>query len=63
MKSQKHNTGELKELKVEVEKEIVEIFERMADNTGIELAELVVVALKRFRAHHADYEGVPPKVD
>lgn len=61
MKSQKHNQGELSEMKVKIEKEIHEVFERMAKNTGIPLADLVVVAMKRFRTHHADYEGVIPR--
>lgn len=56
MKSQKHNQGELKELKVKVEKEIVEAFELMEKNTKIPLADLVVIALKRFRIAHSDYE-------
>ena len=57
MKSQVHNEGELKELKVNVEKEVVEAIERMSKNTGYSVDELVVIALKRFRASHADYEG------
>ncbi len=61
MKSQKHNEGELKKLEVEIEKEIVEAFENMTANTGIPLAELVVVALKRFRSHHCDYEDKNPE--
>ncbi len=63
MKSQKHNQGELSEMTVKIEKEIHDVFVRMADNTGIPLDELVVVAMKRFRAHHADYEGVVPRDD
>lgn len=63
MKTQKHNEGELKELKVNIEKEVVDVFQRMAKNTGITIDELVVVALKRFRSSHADYEGVTPRMD
>lgn len=55
MKSQKHNQGELKELKVNIEKEVVENFAKMAENTKIPVADLVVVALKRFTAAHSDY--------
>ena len=56
MKSKKYNQGELAELKVLVEKEILEVFQKMSQNTGISLADLVVIALKRFRHHHTDYE-------
>lgn len=63
MKSQKHNQGELKELKVSIEKEVVESFENMARVSGLPLEELVVVALKRFRSSHADYEGKIPVLD
>jgi fructose-1,6-bisphosphatase/sedoheptulose 1,7-bisphosphatase-like protein len=55
MKSQKHNQGELKEIKVKIEKDVVEDFEKMAKNTNFTLDELVVIALKRFRSSHADY--------
>jgi hypothetical protein len=55
MKSQKHNQGELKEIKVKIEKDVVEDFEKMAKNTNFTIDELVVIALKRFRSSHADY--------
>ncbi|WP_372652561.1 hypothetical protein [Halobacteriovorax sp.] len=57
MKTQEHNKGELKELTVNVEKEIVEAFVRMSENTGYKVDDLVVIALKRFRVSHSDYEG------
>lgn len=57
MKSQKHNQGELKELKVNIEKDIVDAFQKMEKNTKIPVADLVVIALKRFRSAHSDYEG------
>ncbi len=63
MKSQLHNKGDLKELKVTIEKDIVDTLERMSANTGITLDELVVIALKRFRASHGDYDGTTPKTD
>jgi hypothetical protein len=56
MKSQKHNQGELKELKVKIEKDVVEAFAKMSENTKIPVEELVVIALKRFRSAHSDYE-------
>lgn len=57
MKTQEHNKGELKELTVNVEKEIVDAFLQMSENTGFKVDDLVVIALKRFRVSHSDYEG------
>ena len=57
MRSQLHNQGELKELNVKIEKDVVEIFENMAHNSGIAIEELVVIALKRFKSSHSDYIG------
>lgn len=56
MKSQKHNQGDLKELTVKIEKDVVEAFSKMSENTKIPVDELVVIALKRFRSAHSDYE-------
>ena len=58
MKTQSHNHGELKELKVEVEKEIVEDLELMSKNSGIKVEDLVAIAIKRFRSSHADYMAI-----
>ena len=63
MKSQKHNQGELKELKVNIEKDIVESVAIMAENSHLSIEDIVVIALKRFRASHNDYMGKKPKVD
>ena len=61
MKSQKHNQGELKELKVHIEKDVAESVELMAKNSGLAPADLVVIALKRFRSSHLDYlRATPP---
>ena len=57
MRSKKYNQGELAELKVNIEKDIFEVFQKMAKNTGISLDDLVVIALRRFHHHHTDYEG------
>ncbi|MDD0854778.1 hypothetical protein HBN50_16840 [Halobacteriovorax sp. GB3] len=57
MKSQVHNEGELRELKVNIEKNVVDSIERMAENSGYTIDEIVVIALKRFRASHSDYDG------
>ncbi len=57
MKGQLHNQGELKEVKVKIEKDVAEAIERMAQNSNSSLDEIVVIALKRFRASHSDLEG------
>jgi fructose-1,6-bisphosphatase/sedoheptulose 1,7-bisphosphatase-like protein len=55
VKSQKHNQGELKEIKVKIEKDVAESLEVMSKNSNISVDDLVVIALKRFRSSHADY--------
>lgn len=55
MRSQIHNEGELKELSVKIEKNVVDDYFKMAENSEYDLNELVVIALKRFRASHCDY--------
>ncbi|EQC50045.1 hypothetical protein M899_3473 [Bacteriovorax sp. BSW11_IV] len=61
MKSQVHNQGELKELTVKIEKNVVESIERMSQNSGLSVDEIVVIALKRYRASHSDYDGASVK--
>lgn len=63
MKSQIHNQGELKELVVKIEKQIINNIEEMEKNTGISKDDLVVIALKRFCSSHSDYLKTVPKVD
>ena len=63
MKSQKHNEGELKELSVQIEKQVAEDLEQMSKNTNIPLGDLVVIALKRFRSSHTDYLKQTPITD
>ncbi len=63
MKSQKHNQAELKEIKVKIEKDVAEDFETMAKNTNIPIADLVVIAMKRFRSSHADYLKQAPMTE
>ena len=63
MKSQKHNQAELKEITVKIEKDVVEDFELMVKNTNMPMADLVVIALKRFRSSHADYLKQVPMMD
>jgi hypothetical protein len=56
MKNQTYNKGELKELKVMLDKEIVETFERMANHTNTPIEELLVIAMKRYRSTHGDFD-------
>jgi hypothetical protein len=61
VKSQKHNQGELKEVKVLIEKDVAEAVDVMAKNSGLTSADIVVIALKRFRSSHLDYlRATPP---
>lgn len=55
MKSQKHNQGDLKEVTVKIESQVAQDLETMSKNTGMPVADIVVIALKRFRASHYDY--------
>lgn len=61
MKNQPQNKTELKELNVKVERDVVEAFERMSQHTGTPIADLVVIAMKRFRTSHSDWDMNPPK--
>lgn len=63
MKTQVQNQGELKELKVNIEKDVVDSFERMTKTSGFSLNDLVVIALKRYRAAHSDWDVKPLKRD
>lgn len=56
MRSQVYNKGELEELKIMIDKEIKETFERMAKHTNIPLEDLIVIAMKRFRSSHGDFD-------
>jgi len=60
MKSQKQNQGELKEITVKIEKQVVEDLDVMSKHTGMPVADLVVIALKRFRSSHNDYMRTVP---
>lgn len=59
MKTQVQNQGELKELKVMIEKDVVESFDRMSQTSGLPVADLVVIALKRYRSSHSDWDVKP----
>lgn len=61
MKSQVHNQGELKELNVKIEKEVLESFERMTKASGLSMADMVVIAMKRYRSSHSDWDVKSPK--
>ncbi len=56
MKTQVYNEGELKELKVMIEKETMESFERMTEYTKTPIQDLIVIAMKRFRSSHGDFD-------
>jgi hypothetical protein len=45
----------LKEVTVKMESKVVEDLELMAKNTGMPIADIMVIALKRFRSSHLDY--------
>ena len=62
MKSQKYNTGELKELTINIEKQVAETVLSMAEVKGTDVNEIIVIALKRFIASHAELEGKVPKL-
>lgn len=57
MKSQEHNKGELKDLKVSIETNVVDKLNQMSKNSGIPLEDMVCIALKRYITHHSDYLG------
>ena len=58
MKTQEHNKGELAELAVKIEEQLVKDLDTMAKNSGMSVDELVTIAIKRFRSSHADYMGI-----
>ena len=55
MKTQEHNTGDLDNLSVEIEKDLLDDLKLMSDNSGVPVADIVAIAIKRFRSSHADY--------
>ncbi len=57
MKTQVHNQGELAELKVNIDKHVVESIDKMTHNCTLTKEEIVVIALKRFIVSHSDYMG------
>lgn len=63
MKTQKHNQGELKEVKVKIEKEVAESLDIMSKNSKLTIDEIVVIAIKRFRSAHMDYLGKNVETD
>ena len=63
MKTQRHNQGNLKELKVKIEEKVLDSIVQMAESSNMTVDDIVVIALKRFRASHAELEGKAPKLD
>ena len=60
MKDQVYNKGELKELKVMIEKDVVDALERMATVANISAADMVVIALRRYQTSHSDWDPKKP---
>lgn len=63
MKTQTHNKGELKELTVNIEADVVDSLGVMAQQSSMTVDDIVVIALKRYRASHAELLGKAPKCD
>ena len=63
MKTQVHNQGKLKELTVNIEEGVFESLEEMSKQSSLTMDDIVVIALKRYRASHAELLGHAPKVD
>ena len=63
MKTQTHNQGELKELTVNIEADVVESVKVMSQQSSMSVDDIVVIALKRYRASHAELLGKAPKCD
>jgi len=53
----------LKEVKIKIEKEVAEDFEKMMKNTNISIDDLIVIAMKRFRSSHTDYLKLTPMTE
>ena len=49
MKTQTHNQGELKELTVNIEADVVESVKVMSQQSSMSVDDIVVIALKRYR--------------
>jgi hypothetical protein len=63
MKTQTQNQGELKELTVNIESEVVDSLTVMSQQSSMSIDDIVVIALKRYRASHAELLGKAPKCD
>ncbi len=63
MKTQTHNQGELKELTVKIESDVVDSLTVMSQQSSMSIDDIVVIALKRYRASHAELLGKAPKLD
>ena len=63
MKTQVHNEGKLKELKVNIEEGVIESLEEMSKQSNLSIDDIVVIALKRYRASHAELLGRAPEIE
>jgi hypothetical protein len=57
MKGQKHNQGNLTEVTLKIEQDLAKDLVTMSENSGLAQADILAIALKRFRASHMDYMG------
>lgn len=62
MKGQEFNKGELAQLTVNIEKDMVEDLKVMAKTSGYSQDDLVLIALRRFKSQHCDYIKDLPKM-
>ena len=62
MKSQKYNAGETTDLSISIDKNVAATAARMADSKGSDVSEIIVIALKRYIASHAELEGKVPRL-
>lgn len=63
MKTQKYNVGELAVFSVEIEQKLIESIKKMSEKSGININDIVTVALKRFKASHTELENQTPEMD
>ncbi len=63
MKDQVYNDGELADLNLKIDKQIVENLDIMSKTSGLSPADIVVIALKRYESCHADYMRVAPTLE
>ncbi len=63
MKNEKSNQESHVKLTLSIEKELALVLTTMSKNSGMSEDEIVTIALKRFRASHAELEGCAPRIE